>query len=896
MTHPVFERTVTSTTCPYCGVGCGVYATADGQTVIDVTGDPKHPANFGKLCVKGSNLHHTVGAEGRLLHPSINGQTTTYQSAIEYVAKAFQDSIALYGPDSVAMYVSGQILTEDYYIANKFMKGFVGSANIDTNSRLCMSSAVAAYKRAFGSDTVPCTYTDLEEADVLVLVGSNAAYTHPILYQRMQAAKQRRPELQIIVIDPRHSATVEGSDLHLPIYPGTDTVLFNGLLQYLYQHNVCDKTYIEQAVDGFESALAACAGWDIERVARVTGVTVDALTMFYTAFAEQKRVVTFYSQGVNQSEQGVTKAHAIINCHLAQGKIGYAGAGPFSITGQPNAMGGREVGGLANMLAAHMDIENPQDREWVSEFWQSERLASKPGLKAVDLFASVKAKQIKVLWIMATNPVVSMPNRNEIEAALAACDCVIVSDCYARNDTLAFADVILPSSTWSEKDGMVTNSERRISRQRGIVAPPGEAVHDWQVIRDVARAMGWERAFAYSSPREIFCEHAALSGWYNGQDGAPVRDFNISALSQMSAREYEQFKPTMWPITAEHPEGNIRLFADKLFYTPNRRAVMWPTPFVDHSEPADPDYPWVLMTGRYRDQWHTMTRTGRAAELALNQPEPYLHISPKAALELGIAEGNFARVNSRYGEVVLPVKYDIGLREHTCFAPIHWTQQNSHGATISRCVSSRVDPISGQPDSKFVAVNISAEPVAQYGQIWSREAVVLPCEYWTLVTLATGVGYFTGSQNTLTMAQWLEHFVTQPWSWHFIDATQSDSVFAIASRSDQIMCMLALGATKPDLPWSWLVDLAQRTALDTELVAQYLRRDIPTAHTRGKLVCSCFQVGKKDIEQAIASGCDSVDALGQTLHCGTNCGSCKSELQALLNQQQAQPLIHLQAV
>lgn len=490
------------TTCPYCGVGCGVDVVqkqTDGNTTLSgLTGTPEHPSNYGRLCVKGTHLLDTNSLDGRLLSPQVDGQPVSWDNATTTVANKLRDTIARYGPDSVAFYVSGQLLTEDYYIANKLMKGYIGSANIDTNSRLCMSSAVAAYKRAFGEDIVPCTYEDLEQTDLLILTGSNAAWTHPVLYQRIERAKLRNPAMKVVVIDPRRTDSCELADMHLSLRPGTDAFLYNGLLRYLADHQGLDQTFIDAHTRNFTEALEQARRHTVADIARICDVDEAQLTRVYQWFCHSQRAITFFSMGINQSTSGVDKANAIINCHLASGKIGKAGSGPFSITGQPNAMGGREVGGLANMLAAHMDIENPVHRERVQRFWQSPRIAQKPGLKAVDLFKKIADGQIRFIWIMATNPVVSMPNRTEIEAALAQCETVVVSDIVQTNDTLAYADIVLPATGWSEKDGTVTNSQRTISRQRALLPPPGEARHDWQIMCDVARKMGFAAGFTFT--------------------------------------------------------------------------------------------------------------------------------------------------------------------------------------------------------------------------------------------------------------------------------------------------------------------------------------------------------------------------------------------------------------
>src|SRR5579863_8546055 len=531
----------TSTTCPYCGVGCGVLATPDGRGGAAISGDPAHPANLGRLCSKGSALGETVGLENRLLHPIIrcsNGamERVAWTDALDHVAHRFAHIIARDGPGAVAFYLSGQLLTEDYYVANKLMKGFIGSANVDTNSRLCMASSVAGHRRAFGADTVPGCYEDLDEADLLVLTGSNAAWCHPVLFQRMIANKQRRGA-RMVVIDPRRTDTAEDADLFLGLKPGTDTALFSGLLVHLADTGALDRNYIERHTSGFEQALAQArriAG-SVAATARASGLSEPDVAAFFQMFAETPRVVTLYSQGINQSAQGTDKVNAILNCHLATGRIGRLGASPFSLTGQPNAMGGREVGGLANQLAAHMDF-TPADIDRVRRFWKAPRIATHQGLKAVQMFEAIARGEVKALWVMGTNPAVSLPDADAARAALKKLELFVISENVLSNDTLnAGAHVLLPALAWGEKSGTVTNSERRISRQRAFLPAPGEARPDWWIIGEVAKRLGFGAAFDYKSAAEIFREHAALSAFEN--DGS--RDFDIGALSSVSDRSEE---------------------------------------------------------------------------------------------------------------------------------------------------------------------------------------------------------------------------------------------------------------------------------------------------------------------------------------------------------------------
>src|SRR6188768_2763570 len=638
----------TRTTCAYCGVGCGILATPDGSGGAAISGDPEHPANFGRLCSKGSALGETLGTQDRLLHPMIRCskgimERVAWSDALDHVAHRFAHIVKRDGPDAVAFYLSGQLLTEDYYVANKLMKGFIGSANVDTNSRLCMASSVAGHRRAFGTDTVPGCYEDLDEADLLVLVGSNAAWCHPVLYQRMLANKQQRGA-RIVVIDPRRTDTVGEDDLFLGLKPGTDTALFSGLLVHLADNGALDRDYIERYTSGFDDAIARARGMagSVGATALATGLSEQDVTTFFRMFAGTERVVTMYSQGVNQSAQGTDKVNAIVNCHLATGRIGKVGASPFSLTGQPNAMGGREVGGLANQLAAHMGFTR-EDIGRVARFWQAPRVATREGLKAVQLFEAIARGKIKALWVMATNPAVSLPHARKVREALGRLELFVLSENVTANDTVAAgAHILLPAAAWGEKDGTVTNSERRISRQRAFLPPPGEAKPDWWMVTQVARRMGFSSAFPYRSAADIFREHAALSAFEN--DG--FRDFDLGGLATIDDDAFAALDPVQWPLRAGEPRSKRqperRFFAEGGFYTPDRKAR-----FVAPEPPAPSvatgkDFPFRLNTGRVRDQWHTMTRSGLSPRLGAHAPEPFVEVHAADAAARKLVDGAFA--------------------------------------------------------------------------------------------------------------------------------------------------------------------------------------------------------------------------------------------------------------
>ncbi|NGZ28816.1 MAG: molybdopterin-dependent oxidoreductase, partial [Magnetococcales bacterium] len=470
------SRAPVATTCPYCGTGCGLLVTPDGQEGISgIRGDPSHPANYGRLCGKGMALGETLAMDGRLLQPMVQGRPTSWSDALRQVADGFRQVLAKHGPEAVAFYVSGQLLTEDYYVANKLLKGFMGSANIDSNSRLCMASAVVGHKRAFGADLVPCSYQDVELADLVVIVGSNTAWCHPILFQRLLAARRADPRKRLVVVDPRRTATAMEADLHLPIQGGTDLTLWLGLLSRLFKQGGTDGVFLRQQVmmEGHAQEVADSYAPDAATVARLTGLTAEAVEEFYQLFMAHRRTVTLFSQGIDQSVQGSDQVNAILNVHLASGRLGQPGMGPFSITGQPNAMGGREVGALANQLACHLDFATPGHGEMLARFWQSDVLPDKPGLQAVEMFQAMEQGKIKAVWIMGTNPLVSLPDVGLARRALSRCPLVVVSEAVKNTDTTAMAHILLPAQPWGEKDGTVTNSEHCISRQRPFLLPRG---------------------------------------------------------------------------------------------------------------------------------------------------------------------------------------------------------------------------------------------------------------------------------------------------------------------------------------------------------------------------------------------------------------------------------------
>ncbi|AWF82595.1 nitrate reductase [Microbulbifer sp. A4B17] len=869
------------TTCPYCGVGCGVSVNKEERantTAIAVSGDSQHPSNFGKLCVKGSALGETLGEHGRLLHPRLRGKDCDWDTALSYMADAFKQTIRDHGPDSVAFYLSGQLLTEDYYVANKLMKGFIGSANIDTNSRLCMASAVVGYKRAFGADAVPCSYEDLEQAELIVLIGSNAAWTHPILFQRMQAGTAK-----LIVIDPRGSATSEMADLHLAIKPGTDAALFNGLLRFLSRHYYLDTDYIKNHTQGFADTLAAAQDWSPELTAATCGISIEKLLEFFQAFAATEKTISFYSMGINQSSSGTDKNNVIINCHLATGRVGKIGAGPFSITGQPNAMGGREVGGLANTLAAHMEF-NEQDIDRVSRFWNSDQIATKPGMKAVDMFRAVESGKIKAIWIMATNPAVSMPEADRVKAALQKCPLVIVSDCIANTDTARCADLLLPATGWGEKNGTVTNAERRISRQRGFLSPAGEARHDWQALCGLAQHLGYGDQFNYSHPADIFREHAQLSGFENHGS----RAFDISALANINRSDYDALAPVQWPVNQEHPAGCKRLFTSGQFFTPDKRARFIPIAPQPPKQQISSDYPIWLNTGRMRDQWHTMTRTGRVRKLLDHSELPEIQINPKDAACFQVNDGELVRLNSASSKMVGRAALNGGQKRGEIFAPIHWSETFSQDSKPSALADSSIDPYSGQPEFKQVPVNVSplaaeyfatmicAEETADRIWNWLQRANDSSILHWYRVPLENGFRYEIAANQLIHGRELTSRIMDEQPQLFWQELVTPKSQRWIA-YDDSLKLLIFSGKDWHQLPSRQHLENYLATPLP-ESPGQLLHPIKPGV----KMICTCLQVSRPQIEEAIAQGINTVEALGETLGCGTSCGSCKPEVASII--------------
>ncbi len=878
------------TTCPYCGVGCGVLAETTSDGVVSVRGDPEHPANYGRLCSKGSALAETIDLEGRLLSPKIGDCDAGWDTALDLVATTFLRTIAEHGRDSIAFYVSGQLLTEDYYVANKLMKGFIGTANIDTNSRLCMASSVAGHRRAFGSDTVPGSYADLELADLVVLVGSNLAWCHPVLYQRLVAAKETRPQMRIVVIDPRRTMTSDIADLHLPIRADGDAALFTGLLAWLADHRALDHGYISAHTSGFADALASAHAVGLDEVAQQTGLAFETIRQFYALFKANPKVVTVYSQGVNQSSCGTDKVNAILNCHLATGRIGKPGAGPFSVTGQPNAMGGREVGGLANMLAAHMDIENPTHRDRVQRFWRSPAVPDKPGLKAIEMFRAVADGRIKALWIMATNPADTMPDASAVEAAIKKCPFVVVSDIIAETDTMRHAHVALPAVGWGEKDGTVTNSERRVSRQRPFLARPGKARPDWWIISQVAQRMGFSDAFAYASPAEIFAEHAALSSFEN----AGSRDFDIGAYGNIDGTAFEDLPPFQWPRSRQDAPAETRFFGEGQFFTPDGKArFIAVAPAVAQRTSAA--FPLILNTGRIRDHWHTMTRSGKSPRLSQHMAEPFCELHPADAAARGVGHADLIRVTTSLGAITVRAHLSPQQTCGSIFVPMHWNDQFAAQARVDSLVPATTDPVSGQPASKHVAAQVASFDAKSFGfAVLRHRPPTLEADYWAIARCNGGwrieLAFHDRHRDWAEFATMLFGSAREIELLTYHDVAAAQRRFA-AFDGNRLVGALFLAEKPVAISRDWATEQLETTYADRQRrFAVIAGRPGDGAPDRGAIVCSCFGVGAMQITVAAKSGCRTVESIGAMLQAGTNCGSCRSEIKAIIDALNLQPV------
>ncbi|MCG9230292.1 molybdopterin-dependent oxidoreductase [Vibrio diabolicus] len=858
------------TTCPYCGVGCGIEISNN-----KIIGDALHPANSGSLCVKGVALAESLQMPSRLLYPKLREKEVSWQSVTDLIAQEIHQAKAEFGPDSVAMYVSGQLLTEDYYVANKLMKGYVGSANIDTNSRLCMSSAVAAHVRAFGEDVVPVNYDDIDKTELLIICGANTAWTHPVLFRRIQQARENNPNLKLVVIDPRETVTAQQADLHLPIKNDGDVSLFNGLLKFLIEQQCIDSEYINSHTEGF-AALAEEATdfrYDVTNLTSSIGISEEKLTTFFQWFAQSPSAITLFCQGVNQAENGVDKGNAIINAHLASGKIAKSGCGPFSITGQPNAMGGREVGGLANQLAVHRAFDSESIKQ-VQAFWDSPEIATQPGLKAVELFEAVERGEIKVLWIMATNPVVSLPDNQLVKRALEICPFVIVSDITADSDVAHYADLLLPAAGWGEKQGMVTNSERRLSRQRQFQTPPGEAKPDWWAISQVGQALctleKTQNGFAFTSERAVFREYAAMTGM---NTDSPLK-LDLSQYANLTEQEYEEWVPTQW--------GGERPFAEGIYSHPDGKAR-----FVVTSElpqRLERTKGWWLNTGRQRDQWHTMTRTGHIAHLAASELEPTVYMNTLSATQNRLKAGQLTKLfqptsnTSIYAKVAI----DEGLGFQELFMSMHWAGRYGGESSVNAIINSAKDPISGQPAFKSSYVEVQDAAVKTYGMFIGTQ-------------FDSGKFLYSAFQSESNLGIWRFAHDKRPKKQSFCRTEKSRRItidiaqgwlavdYDLVGDVRIIRSVLVVSSEPIQTDYTNFTGLIGKPMELSQLLT------ITQSQSSAKLVCSCFRVTDKQIHDAMEKqDCTSLTQLQNKLKCGTNCGSCVSQIKQMVDRHQHQ--------
>jgi ferredoxin-nitrate reductase len=688
------------TTCCYCGVGCGITVHKERDGRLRVEGDKDHPVNKGMLCSKGMSLHYTVmDTSDRLLYPEMRysrnapRQRVSWDQVLDRTAAVFKTFIDKYGPDSVAFYASGQCLTEEYYVVNKLIKGYIGSNNIDTNSRLCMSSAVTAYKMSLGEDAVPLSYDDIELSDCIFVAGANPAWCHPIIWRRIEAAKAANPSLKIIVSDPRKTQTCALADLHLQLNPGTDITLHHAIGRCLIEEGDIDLNFVQKHTEGFEKYSSTIFERSIAEAAIICGIDQSEIRLAASYIGNAKAYITMWTMGLNQSVIGVNKNLSLINLNLVTGQIGKPGSGPFSLTGQPNAMGGREVGGLSNLLPAHRNLDNPFHREEVANFWGVKSISSKPGLTATEMFEALNDGRLKAIWIMCTNPLVSLPDARMAEAALKKAKFVVVQEISNKPETLQFADVVLPAAAWAEKEGTMTNAERRIGLLNKILNAPGEALPDSEIICRFANKMGYD-GFAFNNPSEIFAEHAALTKGTN---------IDISELSYEILKEKGSLQ---WPYKAN--ETKKQLFTDKQFYTASKKAILHSFPDVNKSVAPSEDFPLILTTGRIRDQWHTMSKTSKVNKLNKHISESFLEINPLDAQARNIRENDLLVVTSDAGHVRVKAKFSNDIKQGVVFLPMHWGKiLNNDLNRANNLTQNLVDPLSKEPDFKFTAVQVA---------------------------------------------------------------------------------------------------------------------------------------------------------------------------------------------
>jgi assimilatory nitrate reductase catalytic subunit len=912
--------TQTASTCPYCGVGCGVLIettqAADGsRSITDVKGDPAHPANFGKLCSKGRNLHLTaaplIAQQARLGSPMIRAQReqalhdSTWEQAQALAVEKFARIIETHGPDAVAFYVSGQLLTEDYYAFNKLAKGLIGTNNIDTNSRLCMSSAVAGYKASLGADAPPACYDDVDQAQVLFIIGSNTAWAHPVLYRRIEAAKAANPALQIIVVDPRRTDTAQGADVHLPILPGSDVALLNAMLHQMLWDQSYDADYVAQHTTGFQELRDSVRDCTPSWAERLCGIPAEKIVSAARLFA-QGPTLSLYCQGMNQATTGASKNSALINLHLVTGQIGKPGAGPLSLTGQPNAMGGREVGGMANLLSAHRDMANAEHLNEVARLWGLDEVPSQAGKTAVEMFDALANGSIKAVWIACTNPANSMPDLGLVHAALRKAEFVVVQESFRDTATVDFADVVLPATTWGEKDGTVTNSERRISRVRPALAPFQSARHDWQIAVDFANALA--HRLGKSAPSFNYPDARSL--WEEHRESSRGRDLDITGLSY---DVLETLGPQQWPMPQGAKQGRARLYTDGQFPTPSGRARLVVCAFKPTDDKITATYPFMLTTGRQRDQWHCMSRSGLSTKQFKHAPEPVLEMNANDMARRQLVPNSLVRARSKRGQQYFAVQASESLRSGQAFLSMHWGPEYLLRGGVNMLTNSAFDPLSKQPELKACAVEISPAHLpfclSAFGFFPADQALQMRAQLrqW-LKHLMPDAEYlalvpFQGHQEEGVLLQIasslaLPKTIAQDVIAQFGLANTPLLAYADASTGQLRSALVVENKLRfvllqgRDDSRAWLREMLEQGQDISAIGSRVL---LASSHApsgfkaRANTVCNCMAVTSEQITQSLAQ-CDSGDIKTAQLHvqtstgCGTQCGSCVPELKGLVTQ------------
>ena len=895
----------TKSTCCYCGVGCGIIIQSENDQIIDVKGDLNHPANFGRLCTKGSTLHLTAKLDNRALYPEMRSnrheprQRVSWDESLDFITEKFASTIEQHGVDSVAFYISGQLLTEDYYVFNKLAKGLIGTNNVDTNSRLCMSSAVTGYKATLGADSPPACYEDIDHTDCLLIAGSNTAYAHPIIYRRIEDAKAKNPNLKIIVIDPRRTDTAGAADLHLAILPGTDVALFNGMLHVMLWESLLDNAYIDAHTVGFDVLKETVREYTPKMVSDICGVKESDIIQAAKWFGKGP-TLSMYCMGLNQSIHGTDKNAALINLHLATGQIGKLGAGPFSLTGQPNAMGGREAGGMANLLSAHRDMANAEHRAEVAKLWDVADVPATPGKTAVEMFNAVKEGSIKAIWIACTNPAHSLPDLNNVLEALGNAELVVVQDAYNNIDTAEYADVLLPASTWGEKEGTVTNSERRITRVNPAINPPAEARHDWQIMVDFAQRLEKRLAkssinnttlFPYTTTEEIFNEH---------RETTRGRDLDITGLSYSILNAQG---PQQWPFVTGATTGQARLYTDGVFQKPSGKAQFVNAIYKGTADKTDARHPLHLLTGRLRDQWHGMSRTGSIAQLYNHVEEPAISMNADDMQRRSIKDGDIVKVSNKRGNLVLVAKASDEMAATQTFIPMHWGKQFMHGLGVNALMPPDFDKTSKQPELKHTAVKIEKLALPwrmtvmracdDLSQLQAIRALLVDFEYASCglfgreseenklgmlilraankeapnAEIVTKIDDILGMQDGMPLL-------------NYDDAKRGISK-RILVEDNKVTGVRLMGET---LAAEWLKEIMLNGQFTPELRRWALAPLVTPPNGqkgRGKIICNCIDVSENEIIEVIQLGAD-LPTLQNKLKCGTECGSCVPELRRLV--------------